>query len=152
MPQLLLCSWANLDHSVWPYRALIHVRLATGRKRDALPSLRWSCLKAAQTSALGGESTLSPTPDWSWTRWEAWSFSGHDGGTAKVVPVFKIFKCATRTTGGWFELWILRRVFAQEDKTQGSSASHDLQCCCPRNGSCEREFTRFVCLHVHISG
>lgn len=77
----------------------------------------------------------------------------HSGGTVKVAPAFKSFKCTTpMTPGGWFELWILRRVFTQEDKAQSSSASYDLECCRPRNGSCEREFTRFVCLHVHISG
>lgn len=104
MPQLLPCSWANLDHSACLYRAQIHIRSApalcswTDRKRDALPSLRWSCLKAARRSAVGGESTLSPTPDWTSTRWEAFSFSGHAGGTAEEAPVFKSFKCTTRMT------------------------------------------------------
>lgn len=76
--------------------------------------------------------------------------SGHGEGTAVVAPVFKSLNHIT--TGGWFESRILRWVFSQEDKTQSSSASRDLQCCCSRNGSCEREFTRFVCLHVHVSG
>lgn len=98
MPPLLLCWWANLDHSVWPYRAQIHVCSATCRKRDVLPNLRWSCLRAARTSALDGESTLSPTPNWSWTRWEAWNFSGRGGATTQVAPVFKSIKNMTRMT------------------------------------------------------
>lgn len=163
MLQLLPCWWANLDHSAWPYRAQMRVCSAPPpcsamcRKRDALPNLRWSCLRAARTSARGGESTLSPTPDWSLIRWDTWHFNSHCRGTAKVAPVFNtffffflislnwIYDSNDKTTGGRFKSWIIRWVVTQEDKTQSSSASHNLECFWPRNCSREREFTRFVC-------
>lgn len=52
------------------------------------------------------------------------------------------------TIDGWFESWILSRVFAEENETQSSSTSHISHCCCPRNSSSRRKRTRFVSVHI----
>lgn len=158
MPQLLLCLWASLDLSAWPYLAPTRLRSARLRspmcqRRDVRPNPRSWCLRAApRTSALAGDSTLNLVPDWTVTMWVNIKTSQFDGRMAAVWFLclgalnWNLILCAT---DGWFKSWVLSRVFTEENQTQSSSTPNVPKCCCPRNGSTGSRFARCVNFLYH---